>query len=190
MKSVVCDEIEKNKDKLISVAKEILENPEPGFKEFKTSKIVSREFSSLDMSYESGIAITGLKSNLDSGKPGRNIAVIGELDSVKVLGHPFGDQETTAAHACGHHCQIAMMLGVAVGLKASGVLESLSGKVTFMAVPAEEYIEIEYILTEKLSVFNEKNIYIKDLFGGKDYNAVMVAAKIRGVRLIDNLIFS
>tara|TARA_B100001094_G_C18007773_1_gene708524 strand:+ start:76 stop:918 length:843 start_codon:yes stop_codon:yes gene_type:complete len=51
-------------------------------------------------------------------------------------------------------------------------------------------IEIEYILTERLSVFNEKNIYIKDLFGGKDYNAVMVAAKIRGVRLIDNLIFS
>ena len=53
-----------------------------------------------------------------------------------------------------------------------------------------KYIEIEYILTERLSVFNEKNIYIKDLFGGKDYNAVMVAAKIRGVRLIDNLIFS
>lgn len=144
IKSVVCDEIEKNKYKLIDVAKEILENPEPGFKEFKTSKIVSREFSSLDMPHESGIAITGLKSHLDSGNPGRNIAVIGELDSVKVLGHPFGDKETTAAHACGHHCQIAMMLGVAVGLKASGVLESLSGKVTFMAVPAEEYIEIEY----------------------------------------------
>ena len=144
IKSVVCDEIEKNKDKLIGVAKEILENPEPGFKEFKTAKIVSREFSSLDMPHESGIAITGLKSHLDSGKPGQNIAVIGELDSLKVLGHPFEDKETTAAHACGHHCQIAMMLGVAVGLKASGVLEKLAGKVTFMAVPAEEYIEVEY----------------------------------------------
>ena len=144
IKSVVCDEIEKNKDKLIGVAKEVLENPEPGFKEFKTAKIVSREFSSLDMPHESGIAITGLKSHLDSGKPGQNIAVIGELDSLKVLGHPFEDKETTAAHACGHHCQIAMMLGVAVGLKASGVLEKLAGKVTFMAVPAEEYIEVEY----------------------------------------------
>jgi len=141
---VVCDEIEKNKDKLIGVAKEILENPEPGFKEFKTAKIVSREFSDLGMEHESGIAITGLKSQLDTGKSGQNIAVIGELDSLKVLGHPFEDKETTAAHACGHHCQIAMMLGVAVGLKASGVLESLEGKVTFMAVPAEEYIEVEY----------------------------------------------
>jgi len=141
---VVCDEIEKNKDKLIGVAKEILENPEPGFKEFKTAKIVSREFSDLGMEHESGIAITGLKSQLDTGRSGQNIAVIGELDSLKVLGHPFEDKETTAAHACGHHCQIAMMLGVAVGLKASGVLESLEGKVTFMAVPAEEYIEVEY----------------------------------------------
>ena len=144
IKSVVCDEIEKNKDKLIGVAKEILENPEPGFKEFKTAKIVSREFSDLGMEHESGIAITGLKSQLDTGRSGQNIAVIGELDSLKVLGHPFEDKETTAAHACGHHCQIAMMLGVAVGLKASGVLESLEGKVTFMAVPAEEYIEVEY----------------------------------------------
>ena len=126
IKSLVCNEIEKNKNKLIAVAKEILENPEPGFKEFKTAKIVSREFSALDMPHESGIAITGLKSYLDSGRPGQNIAVIGELDSLKVLGHPFEDKETTAAHACGHHCQIAMMLGVAVGLKASGVLETVS----------------------------------------------------------------
>ena len=69
------------------------------------------------MPHESGIAITGLKSHLDSGKPGQNIAVIGELDSLKVLGHPFEDKETPAAHACGHHCLIAMMLGVAGGLK-------------------------------------------------------------------------
>ena len=80
IKSLVCDEIEKNGDKLISVAKEILQNPEPGFKEFKTAEIVSREFESLQMSYETGIAITGLKSSLDTGTPGPNIAVIGELD--------------------------------------------------------------------------------------------------------------
>ena len=61
-----------------------------------------------------------------------------------MVGHPYVDPETTAAHACGHHCQIAMMLGVAVGLKESGVLDSLSGRIALMAVPAEEYIEVEY----------------------------------------------
>jgi amidohydrolase len=141
---LVCDEIERNGDKLISIAKEILKNPEPGFKEFKTAEIVSREFEAFQIPHEKGIAITGLKSSLETGTPGPNIAVIGELDSLKVLGHPYEDKETTAAHACGHHCQIAMMLGVAVGLKAAGVLDELAGKVTFMAVPAEEYIEVEY----------------------------------------------
>jgi amidohydrolase len=144
LKALVCSEIDNNKEKLISVAKEILENPETGFKEFNTSKIVAREFMSLGMEFVDQIAITGLKSKLDSGFAGPNIAVIGELDSVKVAGHPYQDSESIAAHACGHHCQIAMMLGVAIGLKAKGVLDNLSGKITFMAVPAEEYIEIEY----------------------------------------------
>ena len=35
-------------------------------------------------------------------------------------------------------------VGVAAGLKAAGVLDDLVGKITFMAVPAEEYIEVEY----------------------------------------------
>ncbi|MDO2232265.1 amidohydrolase, partial [Escherichia coli] len=36
------------------------------------------------------------------------------------------------------------MLGAAVGLVKSGVLEHLDGKVSFMATPAEEFIELEY----------------------------------------------
>jgi amidohydrolase len=36
------------------------------------------------------------------------------------------------------------MLGVAMGLKGSGVMEHLAGRVVLIAVPAEEYIEIEY----------------------------------------------
>ena len=37
-----------------------------------------------------------------------------------------------------------MMLGVGAGLKAGGVLDELSGRVALIAVPAEEYIEIEF----------------------------------------------
>ena len=53
-----------------------------------------------------------------------------------------------------------------------------------------ELIEVEYILIEKLSVFNEKDINVNDLFGGGDYSSIMVAAKVGGVRLIDNLIIN
>ena len=54
---------------------------------------------------------------------------MGELDSLIVLGHPEADPKRLRAHACGHHAQIGMMLGVAAGLQAAGVLEALSGRV-------------------------------------------------------------
>ena len=76
--------------------------------------------------------------------PGPTLAIIGELDSLIVNEHPHANKETGAAHACGHHCQIGMIIGAAMALMQPDVLESLSGRLAFIAVPAEEYIEIEY----------------------------------------------
>ena len=75
---------------------------------------------------------------------GPTVGVFGELDSLIVPGHPFADPETDAVHACGHHTQIGSLLTVAMGLQAPGVLENLAGRVALLAVPAEEFIEIEY----------------------------------------------
>ena len=145
LKSRAAAEIDRRKDDLIGVARNILDNPEPGFREFRTAETVSNFFDRLDIPHRKGIAITGLRGELrGSAGGGPTVAVMGELDSLKVLGHPHADSETTAAHACGHHCQIGMMLGVAVGLRAAGVLDALAGGVSLMAVPAEEYIEVEF----------------------------------------------
>ena len=144
LKAKAIAEIDRRGDELIGIAKNILDNPEPGFKEFKTARTVAQAFQRLGIPYKDGIGITGLRGDLKGGTEGPTIAVMGELDSLKVLGHPHADGETTAAHACGHHCQIGMMLGVATALQAEGVLENLSGRVALMAVPAEEYIEVEY----------------------------------------------
>ena len=144
MKASVRAEIDRHGDDLIGVAKTVLANPEPGFREEKTARLVGEKFVDLGIPHHDRIAITGLKGVLDAGSAGPTVAVMGELDSLKVLGHPHADPETTAAHACGHHCQIGMMLGAAIGLKAPGVLGSLAGRVALIAVPAEEYIEIEY----------------------------------------------
>ena len=137
-------EIDRRGEEAIGVARAILASPEPGFREQKTARIVGDKFRELGIPHEDGIAVTGLKGMLDSGKPGPTVAVIGELDSHIVPGHRHADPDTNAAHACGHHCQIAMMLGAAMGLKAEGVLESLAGRIALIAVPAEEYLEIEY----------------------------------------------
>ena len=136
--------IDGRRDWLIETAQTVLRNPEPGFQEVKTARLVSEKLNELGIAHESGIALTGIKGYLRTSGPGPTVAVIGELDSLKVSGHPHADPDTGAAHACGHHCQIGMMLGTAVGLMASGVLEGLSGSVALMALPAEEFIDVEY----------------------------------------------
>ena len=143
LKAAALAEIDRRGDELIGISKTILDNPEPGFREFKTARTVAEAFERFEIPYKDGIGITGLRGDLrggsgrgaGGGSGGPTVAVMGELDSLKVLGHPHADDETSAAHACGHHCQIGMMLGVAVGLLADGVMESLAGNVALMAVP-------------------------------------------------------
>ena len=50
-------------------------------------------------------------------------------------------------------------------------------------------LDIEYILLEKISIFDENEISVLDLFKNKN-NIIMVAAKVGNVRLIDNLLIS
>ncbi len=105
---------------------------------------MAEKFRDFGIPFEDGIAITGLKGMLDSGNDGPTVGVFGELDSLMVKGHVFEDSATSAAHACGHHCQVAMMLAVGIGMKAAGAMSELAGRVALLAVPAEEYVEIAY----------------------------------------------
>lgn len=144
LKSKVCQEIDRRSEEIIGVAKAILENPETGFRELKTSRLVAQKFAELGIAYRDGIAITGVKGVVQGGSSDLTVGILGELDSVIVCAHPKADPQTAAAHACGHHAQIGMLIGVAAALTRSGVLPFLGGRVAFMAVPAEEYIEIEF----------------------------------------------
>jgi amidohydrolase len=98
---------------------------------------------SLNLPVEKGFALTGVEALLDTKRAGPKVAVLGELDSVVCFDAPDANPETGAAHQCGHHVQLGAMLSAAVGLVTSGVSPELAGKVVFMGVPAEEYIQIE-----------------------------------------------
>ena len=144
LKRKVFEEIDARADEIVNVAKTILRNPEPGFRELKTSKLVAEKFAETGTPFRAGLAMTGVRTDLIGGSAGPALAILGELDSLIVNQHPHADADTGAAHACGHHCQIAMMVGALFGLQRPDVLSALSGRLVFMAVPAEEYIEIEY----------------------------------------------
>ena len=144
LKLRVFQEIDSRADEIVTLAKTILAHPEPGFRETKTSHLVATKFAELGIPFRAGLALTGVRGELIGGTAGPSLAILGELDSLIVNEHPHADASTGAAHACGHHCQIAMLMGAAMALSQSDVLSELSGRLIFMAVPAEEYIEIEY----------------------------------------------
>ena len=161
LKQKACETIDAHKDELIGIAKEILANPESGFNEQKTARLVSNKFNELGIGNQTGLALTGVKGRIAGGAgPGPRLAIIGELDSLVVQEHPSADPETGAAHSCGHHCQIGMMLGASMGLLTPEVLAQLSGEIVPFAVPAEEFIEVE----SRLQLREEGKI---EFLGGK-----------------------
>ena len=143
LKQKVFAAIDARQEEVIGLAKQVLDHPEPGFCEEKTSRLVQEQLSHLEVPYKANIALTGVKGFLRGVGDGPVVAILGELDSLRAPDHPKADPQTRAAHACGHHAQIGMLLGAALGLQVSGVMEELAGGVALMAVPAEELIDVE-----------------------------------------------
>ncbi len=144
LKQIACAAIDKNREKIIAIGDSILSEPELGYKEYKTAAKVKKLFEELGYEYQDGVALTGLIAPRKGKETKMKVAVMGELDAVIVKDHPFVCKETGAAHACGHNCMIAGLAGVAYALKDTGIMEELSGDIVLMAVPSEEYVEIEY----------------------------------------------
>ncbi len=144
LKQEVCRAIDIEREKIIDIGETIRKVPELGFKEYRTAGLVSDIMEEYSVPHQTELAVTGVKGKLASTNPGPAVALLGELDSVLVASHPDADQETGAAHACGHNAQIAGMLGAMIGLIESNTIENLAGSVVFFAVPAEEYVEVEY----------------------------------------------
>lgn len=138
--------IDGHRKEIIDLAEDICRHPEAGFYEFGTAAKVKGFLERLGLSVESGLGRTGVRGLSTGGRAGAgapHVTVIGELDGILCPRHPMADKETGIAHACGHHLQLGVMLGAACALTDPAVRESLWGNVSFLAVPAEEYVDAE-----------------------------------------------
>ncbi len=61
LKARVAAEIDARADELVGIATKILENPEPGFREVKTSSLVGQTFRELKIRHRRDLAVTGVK---------------------------------------------------------------------------------------------------------------------------------
>ena len=136
--------VEKYRELILKAERDIWKMPETGYKEFKTSKYMAEAFRALGYDLTMAEGITGFYTRLETGRPGPEVLILGELDSIICPEHPDADPETGAVHSCGHNAQCAALLGIAAALREPGVLDGLSGSIRLCAVPAEELLEIGY----------------------------------------------
>ena len=138
----ILDAIDARSGELLEFAEDIFRHPKTGFHEVRTSGKTAEQFRRLGLSVREGLAVTGVEGRLACtlDSPGAHIAVIGELDGIVCRDHPYADAATGCAHACGHHAQLTAMLGAAIALSDPAVRSALCGEISFLAVPAEEYV--------------------------------------------------
>ena len=157
-------DVEKNKSLILEVERHIWENPETGFREWKTHEYLMGVFKSLGLETKTferipaSVAIKSAKDgkdrvfdkipgfyvDFDTGRSGPRLAIFAEMDGLLIPTHPECDSRTGAVHACGHHAQCAALVGVAAGLSAPHALDGLSGSIRLIVVPAEEGIENDF----------------------------------------------
>ena len=134
--------IDVHKDQIIAFAEDIAAHPEAGYEEFCTAGKTAEVLKNLGYKVTEHLARTGVKGT-KSIKEGPSLTVIGELDAIGCHSHPNANPVTGVAHACGHHAQMAAMIGCAIAMADPDVQKCLAGTVNFLAVPAEEYIDAD-----------------------------------------------
>ena len=134
--------IDVHKDQIIAFAEDIAAHPEPGYEEFCTAGKTAEDLKNLGYKVTEHLVRTGVKGT-KSIKEGPSLTVIGELDAIGCHSHPNANPVTGVAHACGHHAQMATMIGCAIAMADPDVQKCLAGTVNFLAVPAEEYIDAD-----------------------------------------------
>ncbi|MEO8503964.1 MAG: amidohydrolase [Acidobacteriota bacterium] len=125
----------------------IHQNPELGYEEVATSKLVADALRAAGLEVQTGIAKTGVVAILKGGKPGPVIAVRADMDALPVTEDtdlPFKStkretylgKDVGVAHACGHDIHTTSLLGTALVL--ASMRADLPGTVKFIFQPDEE----------------------------------------------------
>ncbi|MEM6612271.1 MAG: M20 family metallopeptidase [Cyanobacteria bacterium P01_C01_bin.72] len=137
--SQIRPEIRNLQDQLVEWRRSIHQKPELGFEELITSELILRQLRQWDIPCQGGIAKTGVVATIDSGSPGRVMAIRADMDALPVQEEnevPYRSQHDGKMHACGHDGHTAIALGTAYYLQQHR--HEWQGTVKIIFQPAEE----------------------------------------------------
>ena len=186
---------EANRQIAFEAERYIWKHPQTGYTEWIANEYLIEKFEALgyklvraDQDPKHG-KIPGFYTDVDTGRPGPMLCIMGELDALDIANHP--ESVNGMCHSCGHNAQAATMLGLAATLKTDpSILDGLSGKIRLMLVPAEEMIQLAF----RSNLIKEGTI---SYMGGKEeflhrgyYDGVDLALMVHSGNLGDKYDFS
>ena len=143
LKNEVIDNIELQKEKLISISDKIWEAAEVAFRESVSSNTLIEYARENGFDVEVGVAETptAFVASYGSGKP--VIGILGEFDALPGISQkavPYKDPlvEGGSGHGCGHNIFGTASLGAAIAIKNLIEQGKLEGTIKFYGTPAEE----------------------------------------------------
>lgn len=131
--------IDSHKEEMIERRRHLHENPELSFHEDETAQYLAEFYQDKAVSLETGIGERGLKVTIDSGRPGKTVALRADFDALPIeeaTGLPFASKNKGVMHACGHDGHTAYLMTLAEAFLS--IKDQLKGKIVLIHQPAEE----------------------------------------------------
>ncbi|MEB7745526.1 M20 family metallopeptidase [Staphylococcus equorum] len=133
------DILKEKENRMIEIRRYLHQYPELSFHEEETPKYIEDFYKDKDCEVETNVGPNGLKVTIDSGKPGKTIAIRADFDTLPIqedTGLEFASKNEGVMHACGHDAHTAYMLILAETL--IELKDQFKGKVVVIHQPAEE----------------------------------------------------
>jgi len=124
---------------VVALRRDFHANPELGFEEVRTSRIVALRLAELGYEVRSGVGKTGVLGVLRGKHPGLTVLLRADMDALPVQeesGETFASLVPGKMHACGHDGHTAILLGAAEMIAMRK--ERLAGTIVLCFQPAEE----------------------------------------------------
>lgn len=126
---------------LIDIRRDFHRYPELGMEEYRTRDKIVEYLTELGIPYEKNIANTGVVGLIEGGKPGKTVALRGDIDALPITelnDIDYKSQHEGKMHACGHDAHTTIVLGAARLLQE--MKDDIEGNVKLFFQPAEETV--------------------------------------------------